>query len=150
MTSFIKSYNNDPFVGHLSTPITTSSTTKAFLNSLPIYRVGLSPLLKGLEIGMAHGYLIVGPFDKLGPLRDSEIAVLVGFLSSLGLLAILTVCLSMYGQVTFQDSNEVNNEILNNKDLLTRKNWNKFTSGFFIGSFGGASFAYLILLNLNL
>ncbi|CAM9094427.1 unnamed protein product [Discosporangium mesarthrocarpum] len=149
MTSFIKPYNNDPSVGHLSTPITTSAATKAFLGSLPAYRTGLSPLLRGLEIGMAHGYLLVGPFDKLGPLRNSEIALLAGFLSSLGLLAILTVCLTMYGGVTFQESKQVNKNIIS-KDILTGKNWKQFTSGFFIGSFGGASFAYLILLNLGL
>nr|YP_010032288.1 PsaL [Schizocladia ischiensis]QOW07495.1 PsaL [Schizocladia ischiensis] len=148
MTSFIKPYNNDPFVGHLSTPVTTSATTKAFLGSLPIYRSGLSPLLRGLEIGMAHGYLLVGPFDKLGPLRNSEIALLAGFLASLGLISILTTCLIMYGKVTFQESNEIKK--VANKDLLTGKNWNQFTSGFFIGAFGGASFAYLILLNLGL
>ena len=71
MTSFIKPYNDDPSVGHLSTPITSSAATKAYLASLPAYRKGLSPLLRGLEIGMAHGYLLLGPFEKLGPLRDS-------------------------------------------------------------------------------
>nr|YP_009182565.1 photosystem I protein L [Undaria pinnatifida]AKG49990.1 photosystem I protein L [Undaria pinnatifida]UXC96968.1 photosystem I protein L [Undaria pinnatifida]UXC97106.1 photosystem I protein L [Undaria pinnatifida]UXC97244.1 photosystem I protein L [Undaria pinnatifida] len=144
MTSFIKPYNDDPSVGHLSTPVTSSAATKAYLGSLPAYRKGLSPLLRGLEIGMAHGYLLLGPFEKLGPLRTSEISLLIGFLSSVGLVTILTVCLAMYGKVTFQDS-----EVINKNDLLNGKNWNQFTSGFFIGSFGGVSFAYLILLNLD-
>nr|YP_009736312.1 photosystem I reaction centre subunit XI [Scytosiphon promiscuus]YP_010147497.1 photosystem I protein L [Scytosiphon lomentaria]QDM58399.1 photosystem I reaction centre subunit XI [Scytosiphon promiscuus]QDM58542.1 photosystem I reaction centre subunit XI [Scytosiphon promiscuus]QQP22309.1 photosystem I protein L [Scytosiphon lomentaria]QTW91504.1 photosystem I subunit XI [Scytosiphon lomentaria]WAM64637.1 Photosystem I reaction centre subunit XI [Scytosiphon lomentaria] len=146
MTSFIKPYNNDPSVGHLSTPVTSSAATKAYLGSLPAYRKGLSPLLRGLEIGMAHGYLLLGPFEKLGPLRESEIALLIGFLSSVGLVTLLTVCLAMYGKVTFQESD---NDIINNNDLLNGKNWNQFTSGFFVGSFGGVSFAYLILLNLS-
>nr|YP_009505257.1 Photosystem I reaction centre subunit XI [Endarachne binghamiae]AXC47212.1 Photosystem I reaction centre subunit XI [Endarachne binghamiae] len=145
MTSFIKPYNNDPSVGHLSTPVTSSAATKAYLGSLPAYRKGLSPLLRGLEIGMAHGYLLLGPFEKLGPLRESEIALLIGFLSSVGLVTLLTVCLAMYGKVTFQESD---NDIINQNDLLNGKNWNQFTSGFFVGSFGGVSFAYLILLNL--
>ena len=68
MANFVKPYNNDPFVGHLSTPVTTSLSTRTFLSNLPAYRKGTSPLLKGLEIGMAHGYFLVGPFDKLGPL----------------------------------------------------------------------------------
>nr|YP_009227376.1 PsaL [Sargassum thunbergii]YP_010471257.1 photosystem I protein subunit XI [Sargassum confusum]QNO36045.1 PsaL [Sargassum hemiphyllum var. chinense]QXI87539.1 PsaL [Sargassum muticum]UEP18033.1 psaL [Sargassum kjellmanianum]UVW81577.1 photosystem I protein subunit XI [Sargassum siliquastrum]AMB49126.1 PsaL [Sargassum thunbergii] len=144
MTSFIKPYNNDPSVGHLSTPVTSSAATKAYLTSLPAYRKGLSPLLRGLEIGMAHGYLLLGPFEKLGPLRNSELAPLIGFLSSVGLITILTVCLAMYGKVTFDDSDSTNTI-----ELLTSKNWKQFTSGFFIGSFGGVSFAYLILLNLN-
>ena len=72
MSEFIKPYNNDPFVGNLSTPVTTSTATKLYLGNLPIYRKGLSPLLRGLEIGMAHGYFLIGPFYILGPLRNSE------------------------------------------------------------------------------
>ena len=49
MSEFIKPYNNDPFVGNLSTPVTTSTATKLYLGNLPIYRKGLSPLLRGLE-----------------------------------------------------------------------------------------------------
>lgn len=146
MTSFIKPYNNDPSVGHLSTPVTSSAATKAYLGSLPAYRKGLSPLLRGLEIGMAHGYLLLGPFEKLGPLRESEISLLIGFLSSVGLITILTVCLAMYGKVSFQD---LENDNIDKNDLLNGKNWAQFTSGFFVGSFGGVSFAYLILLNLE-
>ena len=146
MISFIRPFNDDPSVGHLSTPITSSAATKAYLSNLPAYRKGLSPLLRGLEIGMAHGYLLLGPFEKLGPLRESEIALLVGFLSASALTTILTICLAMYGKVSFQDVKEDKNST----DLLTFGNWNQFTSGFFIGSFGGISFAYLILLNLEL
>ena len=82
MSEFIKAYNNDPFVGNLSTPVTTSTATKLYLGNLPIYRKGLSPLLRGLEIGMAHGYFLIGPFYILGPLRNSENALLVGILCS--------------------------------------------------------------------
>ena len=146
MANFIKPYNNDPFVGHLSTPVTTSAATKAFLGNLPAYRSGLSPLLRGLEVGMAHGYLLVGPFDKLGPLRNSEIALLSGFLSAVGLIIILTLCLTIYGKVSFQDSTTK----ASNKDLLTETGWSQFTSGFLVGAFGGAGFAYLTLLNLSL
>jgi len=149
MANFIKPYNNDPFVGHLSTPVTTSAATKAFLGNLPAYRSGLSPLLRGLEVGMAHGYLLVGPFDKLGPLRNSEIALLSGFLSAVGLITILTLCLTIYGKVSFQESTK-NSSQLTNKDLLTEDGWSQFTSGFLVGAFGGAGFAYLTLLNLAL
>ena len=104
MTSFMKPYNDDPSVGHLSTPITSSAATKAYLASLPAYRKRLSPLLRGVEIGMAHGYLLLGPFEKLGPLRESELSLLIGFLSSVALVTLLTVCLAMDGKVTFEDS----------------------------------------------
>merc|ERR1712085_87131 len=91
MANFIKPYNDDPFVGHLATPITSSSLTRALLKNLPVYRFGLTPLLRGLEIGLAHGYFFIGPFYKLGPLRNSDTALLAGLLSTIGLIFILTL-----------------------------------------------------------
>nr|YP_010195721.1 photosystem I reaction center subunit XI [Crassiphycus birdiae]YP_010196953.1 photosystem I reaction center subunit XI [Crassiphycus corneus]YP_010197157.1 photosystem I reaction center subunit XI [Crassiphycus crassissimus]UAD83118.1 photosystem I reaction center subunit XI [Crassiphycus birdiae]UAD84757.1 photosystem I reaction center subunit XI [Crassiphycus corneus]UAD84961.1 photosystem I reaction center subunit XI [Crassiphycus crassissimus]UAD85164.1 photosystem I reaction center su len=141
MSDFIQSYNNDPFVGNLSTPVSTSTFTKGLLSNLPAYRRGLSPLLRGLEIGMAHGYFLVGPFDKLGPLRNTDVALLSGFLSAVGLIIILTVCLSMYGNVSF-DKND-------SKDILqTSEGWGQFTAGFLVGAVGGSGFAYLLLANI--
>ena len=143
MKDFIQPYNNDSFVGNLSTPISTSSFTKGLLSNLPAYRRGLSPLLRGLEIGMAHGYFLLGPFDKLGPLRNTDVALLSGFLSAVGLIIILTACLSIYGSVSFNvDKAEA-------KDLLqTSEGWGQFTAGFLVGSVGGAGFAYLLLTNI--
>jgi photosystem I subunit 11 len=149
MANFIKPYNNDSFVGHLSTPITNSAATKAFLGNLPAYRSGLSPLLRGLEVGMAHGYFLIGPFEKLGPLRNSPVALLVGFLSTIGLIVILTVCLTIYGNVTFKKTSNFY-ERFSNKDLQTFEGWGQFRSGFFIGAIGGAGVAYLLLSNLPL
>nr|YP_009511638.1 photosystem I reaction center subunit XI [Melanthalia intermedia]AXI97515.1 photosystem I reaction center subunit XI [Melanthalia intermedia] len=141
MPDFIRSYNNDPFVGNLSTPVSTSTFTKSFLSNLPAYRRGLSPLLRGLEIGMSHGYFLVGPFDKLGPLRNTDAALLSGFLSAVGLIIILTTCLSMYGNASFDKDDS--------KDLLqTREGWGQFTAGFLVGAVGGAGFAYLLLANI--
>jgi len=141
MKDFIQPYNKDPFVGNLSTPISTSSFTKGLLSNLPAYRRGLSPLLRGLEIGMAHGYFLVGPFDKLGPLRNTDVALLSGFLSAVGLIIILTTCLSMYGSVSFNKNDS--------KDLLqTAEGWGQFTAGFLVGAVGGAGFAYLLLANI--
>eukprot|EP01041_Mallomonas_annulata_P020512 gene20512-40309_t len=65
-------FQGDPFVGHLSTPVTTSNLTKSYLSLLPAYKAGLSPLLRGINIGFVHGYFLLGPFVKLGPLRDSQ------------------------------------------------------------------------------
>nr|YP_010337778.1 photosystem I subunit XI [Sahlingia subintegra]UNJ17363.1 photosystem I subunit XI [Sahlingia subintegra] len=141
MVDFIKPYNDDPFVGNLSTPISTSSFTQRLLSNLPAYRRGLSPLLRGLEIGMAHGYFLVGPFDKLGPLRNTDVGLLAGFLSAVGLIIILTTCLSMYGTVSFESDDS--------KDALqTTEGWGQFTAGFFVGAVGGSGFAYLLLTNI--
>lgn len=141
MTDFIKPYHENPFMGNLSTPVSTSSFTKTLISNLPAYRRGLSPLLRGLEIGMAHGYFLVGPFDKLGPLRNTDIALLSGFLSAVGLIIILTTCLSMYGNISFDKEDS--------KDLLqTADGWRQFTAGFLVGAIGGSGFAYLLLANL--
>ena len=104
MAQFIKPYNDDPFVGNLSTPISTSSFTRSFLSNLPAYRSGLSPLLRGLEIGMTHGYFLVGPFYKLGPLRSSDVALISGLFSSIGLIVIMAACLAIYGVVSFEEN----------------------------------------------
>ena len=141
MTDFIQPYNEDPFVGNLSTPISTSTFTRTLLSNLPAYRRGVTPLMRGSEIGMAHGYFLVGPFDKLGPLRNTEVALLSGFLSTVGLIIILTVCLLIYGNVSFDkdDSKEL---------LQTSEGWGQFTAGFLVGAVGGSGFAYLCLANI--
>lgn len=143
MTDFIKPYNSDAFVGNLSTPISTSSFTKNLLSNLPAYRKGLSPLLRGLEIGMAHGYFLIGPFDKLGPLRNTDVALLSGFLSTVGLIIILTACLSMYGSTSFNSNKQESTDV-----LQTSSGWSQFTAGFLVGSVGGSGFAYLLLANI--
>ena len=138
MPEFVKPYNDDPFVGNLATPVSTSSFTKKFLNNLPAYRVGVSPILRGLEIGLAHGYFLVGPFYKLGPLRNSDVALLSGLFSSIGLIFIMTACLAIYGVVSFEET-EITDK------LQTSKGWRQFTSGWLVGAIGGSTFAYILM-----
>jgi photosystem I subunit 11 len=137
----VSTFQDDPFVGHLSTPITTSTLTKTYLNLLPAYKNGLSPLLRGLNIGFVHGYFLLGPFAKLGPLRNSEVANFVGFVSDISLIIILTTALLIYGYVSFSDKKESKSNI----DFLNAKGWSQFTSGFIVGGFGGAGVAYMLL-----
>nr|BDA98105.1 photosystem I subunit XI [Proteomonas sp. NIES-1005] len=140
---FIKPYNDDPFVGNLATPVSTSSFTKSLLGNLPAYRPGLSPLLRGVEIGMTHGYFLVGPFYKLGPLRNSDVALLSGFFSSIGLIVILVACLTIYGIVSFEEGEP-------SDQLQSAQGWRQFTSGWLVGSIGGASFAFILISNIPL
>ena len=142
MANFIKPYNDDPFVGHLATPITSSSLTRAILKNLPAYRFGLTPLLRGLEIGLAHGYFLIGPFAKLGPLRNSDIGLLAGFLSTIGLILILTLGLTIYGTASFSQAKSTGNE------LQTKKSWDQFKGGFFVGACGSAGFAFICLSSI--
>ena len=144
MANFIKPYNDDPFVGHLATPITSSAVTRAILQNLPAYRFGLTPLLRGLEIGLAHGYFLIGPFAKLGPLRDSDIGLLAGFLSTIGLIVILTLGLTIYGVAAFGQEKSSRNP----NDLQTKKAWDQFKGGFFVGACGSAGFAFICLSSI--
>jgi photosystem I subunit 11 len=146
MANFIKPYNDDPFVGHLATPITSSALTRGILQNLPAYRSGLTPLLRGLEIGLAHGYFLMGPFVKLGPLRNSDIGLLAGFMSTIGLIIILTLGLTIYGIATFgQITLE---ELESGTNLQTRKAWDQFKGGFFVGACGSAGFAFICLSSI--
>ena len=142
MANFIKPYNDDPFVGHLATPITSSSLTRALLKNLPAYRFGLTPLLRGLEIGLAHGYFLIGPFAKLGPLRNSDIGLLAGFFSTVGLILILTLGLTIYGAASFSQ-NKISGDA-----LQTKKSWDQFKGGFFVGACGSAGFAFICLSSI--
>ena len=145
MANFIKPYNDDPFVGHLATPITSSSVTRAILQNLPAYRLGLTPLLRGLEIGLAHGYFLMGPFVTLGPLRNSEIALLSGFLSTIGLIIILTLGLTIYGVAAFGQGQTQSSS---KNDLQTKRAWDQFKGGFFVGACGSAGFAFICLSSI--
>ncbi len=51
--------NGDPFIGMFETPVTSSPLVAGFLSNLPAYRTQVSPLLRGTEIGLAHGFLVV-------------------------------------------------------------------------------------------
>ena len=141
---FVQPYNGDPFVGHLSTPISDSDFTRAFIGNLPIYRKGLSPLLRGLEVGMAHGYFVVGPWTKLGPLRDGANANLGGLISAVALILIATICLSAYGLASFQKEPAPDAD-----PLKTAEGWSQFAGGFFVGGMGGAFVAFFLLENFD-
>lgn len=136
--------------GNLATPINSSPLVRAYINNLPAYRSGLSPLRRGLEVGMAHGYWIIGPFAKLGPLRDTEIANLAGLLSTIGLIIISTLSISLYANsyppnptatITTPDAPD---------SFQSEHGWNEYAGGFLIGGIGGAALAYFLLNNIAL
>jgi photosystem I subunit XI len=138
----------NPEVSNLATPVNSSDVIKAFINNLPAYRGGLSAQRRGLEVGMAHGYLLLGPFTLLGPLRNSDHAHLSGLLSTVGLVVILTICLSLYASVHPAPPLASVTVPTSPSDLSDQKGWNEFNSGFLIGGIGGAAFGYLLLANV--
>jgi len=141
----------DPQVGNLETPLNSSAFTKAFIGNLPAYRKGLSPQRRGLEIGMAHGYLLYGPFALLGPLRDSDIPGLAGLLGAAGLVVILTACLSLYSGAGISPGIVKSTAPFSPPEALsTDEGWSEFAGGFLVGGIGGAVFAYLLAANMPL
>eukprot|EP00798_Chlamydomonas_sp_ICE-L_P021937 gene21937-28983_t len=59
----IQPINGDPFVGSFETPVTSAPIVAAYLSNLPAYRTGVAPLLRGVEIGLAHGFLMTAEVD---------------------------------------------------------------------------------------
>ncbi|CAL9131943.1 unnamed protein product [Musa textilis] len=153
----IQPINGDPFIGSLETPVTSSPLVAWYLSNLPAYRTAVSPLLRGVEVGLAHGYLLVGPFVKAGPLRNTEYAGAAGSLAAAGLVVILSVCLTMYGVASFKEGDPSTAPTLTltgrKKEadkLQTAEGWAQFTGGFFFGGISGVIWAYFLLYVLDL
>jgi len=147
----IKPFNGDPFVGNLATPISASNFTKVFISNLPAYRKNLSPIVRGLEVGLAHGYFLVGPEIIFGPLRDySAAANLGGLITALAIVLLGTAGMSAYGLVTFkQDGTFTSANAQTPEALKTAEGWSQFSAGFFLGGAGGAFVAYFLLENFT-
>lgn len=117
----------------------------------------MSPLLRGIEVGLAHGFLLVGPFVKTGPLRNTEYAAAAGSLAAGGLVVILSICLTMYGIASFDEgepsvapSLTLTGRKKEPDQLQTADGWSKFAGGFFFGGISGVIWAYFLLYVLNL
>ncbi|KAE8720772.1 Photosystem I reaction center subunit XI [Hibiscus syriacus] len=148
--------NGDPFIGSLETRITSSPLIAWYLSNLPAYSTAVSPLLRGVEVGLAHGFLLVGPFVKAGPLRNTPVAGRAGSLAAAGLV-ILSICLTMYGVALFKEGEPSTTPSLTltgrkkePDQLQTADGWAKFTGGFFFGGISGVTWAYFLLYVLNL
>jgi photosystem I subunit 11 len=147
----IRPYNGDPFIGNLETPINSSPIARAYINNLPAYRRNVAPLVRGIEIGLAHGFFLLGPETLLGPLRETDVAFVGGLLTAIAIILVATVGMSIYGIVSFRTGNEF--EVQNPdtpSELKTAEGWSQLTGGFFIGGMGGAFVAYLLLANFDI
>lgn len=153
----IEPLNGDPFIGSLETPVTSSPLIAWYLSNLPAYRTAVSPLLRGIEVGLAHGFFLVGPFVKAGPLRNTEYAGAAGSLAAAGLVIILSVCLTMYGIASFKPgeaplapSLTLTGRKKEGDKLQTAEGWASFSGGFFFGGISGVTWAYILLYVLNI
>lgn len=144
MTQDVVKPADDPQIGNLATPINSSAFTKALINNLPAYRPGLSPQRRGLEIGMAHGYLLFGPFALTSQFRNTGVSDLVGLIEAVILVVILTLCLSVYSSVGVKKPISTVTVPNPPEALGTQEGWSEFAGSFLVGGIGGAAFAYLI------
>jgi len=127
-------YAGDQGAGFLESPITNSMMTKMILGNLAAYREGLTSKARGLEIGLAHGYLFFGPFFKMGPMRASAVADYAGLMSTMAFVLMLTMALTAYSYI------DEDNETIFDKE---------FNGGFLAGGWGSAVFAFLCVHAAN-
>jgi len=122
----------------VQTPVTNGAFATQFVNNLAFYREGLKPWQRGLEIGMAHGYFIIGPFVSLGPLRNTPEAATVGLLAGCALIGIVSVGGLLFGSTikpTFFDK-EGDAPAAGFQEMI---NWHA------LGGIGGAGFAHALI-----
>ena len=139
----------DPQRGNMETPINTSRFTRWFINILPAYRQGITPLRRGLEVGIAHGYWLIGPFVKLGPLRDTDVANIAGLLSTLGMVAISALAIELYANSNPPQPIATVTTPNPPSAFKTVEGWNSYVPGFLLGGLGGAVLAYFVLSNIE-
>lgn len=138
---FVKPNPSEMEVETAMASVSFSDTTVTFLRNLPIYRKGLSPIVRGLEVSLAHGYFLVGFFVVLMPWQSKGLAPLGALLATLAVVLILAMVLSIY------DNRQVGAA---NKVFYWQKNpedWSLFRGGFMVGGSSGAFLAYLLLEN---
>jgi photosystem I subunit XI len=148
----VQPYKGDPCHGNLSTPINDSEIVRAYINNLPAYRPGLSPFMRGLEIGMAHGYFLVGPEVVVGPLRETAHgANLSGLITAIFITASACLGISIFALTTFQDKDRKGYSHDNDdlRPLRNKQDWFQLNSGIFLGAMGGAVFAFVLLENFD-
>ncbi|MBW4659318.1 MAG: photosystem I reaction center subunit XI [Drouetiella hepatica Uher 2000/2452] len=139
----------DSQYGDLETPINSSVFVRRFVGNLSAYRPGLSPLRRGLEVGLAHGYLLVGPFAKFNPLRYTESGTLVALLSTLGLVLISSVLIVLYAASNPPKPLSATAAPTPPDAFQSKKGWNDYAKGFLLGGAVGAIAAYFILANFD-
>jgi len=129
----------EPFAGdQVQTPVTSGLFAKQYVNNMAFYREGLKPWQRGLEIGMAHGYFLIGPFVSLGPLRNTPEAATVGLLCGCAVVGIVSVGGLIFGSTI--------------KPRLFDKEGDTPAAGFIelinwhaVGGIGGAGFAHALI-----
>jgi photosystem I subunit XI len=136
---------HDPQTGNLATPINSSKLVTTYFKNLPAYRQGLTPLRRGLEAGLFHGYILLGPFAKLNPLRDTPEANFIGLLSTFGMVLISAAAIALYAASNPPQPIRTVTTPNPPEELKHPFGWNQYAFGFLAGGAIGAVIAYALL-----
>jgi len=129
----------EPFAGdQVQSPVTDSLAAKQYINNMAFYREGLKPWQRGLEIGLAHGYFLVGPFTALGPLRNTPEAATVGLLAGIAVVGIVSVGGLIFGQT-------IKPTRFDKEGDKPAVGFNEMIQWHAAGGIGGAAFAHILL-----
>lgn len=140
----IQPVSGDPQIGNLETPINSSGLARAYINALPAYRKNISAQRRGLEIGMAHGYWLFGPYAVASQFRNSTVSDVVGLFEAIVSIVVLTLALSLYASVGAQRPVATVPAQNPPQTYATEEGWSEFAGGFLIGGVGGAVIAYFV------
>ena len=140
---------NDPCAGDLVTPVNSNIAIKAIVNTLPIYRKGLSIRARGIQLGSAFGFVLYGPFTILGPMRNSVYSEIIGLFSTIGGITILATLFYLYGQAGGNFYKPPANPTVSNppEDLFNHGNWSEFQNYFWLGGLLGSVVAWFTYSN---
>jgi photosystem I subunit XI len=139
----------DPQGSNLATPINSSKFTKWLINILPAYRQGISPLRRGIEVGLAHGYWLIGPFFKFNPLRFTDGGAVAALASSISLITISALTIVLYAASNPPPPLATHTNPHPPAGFDRPQVWNQYATGFAIGGIIGTSIAYAILTNVD-
>lgn len=135
----IKWRGPEMFAGdQVQTPVTNGAFAVQFVNNLAFYREGLKPWQRGLEVGMAHGYFIIGPFVALGPLRNTPEAATVGLLAGCALIGIVSVGGLLFGAT-------IKPTLFDKKGDAPAAGYQEMINWHALGGIGGAGFAHALI-----
>jgi len=122
----------------VQTPVTSGLFAKQYVNNMAFYREGLKPWQRGLEIGMAHGYFLIGPFVALGPLRNTPEAATVGLLAGCALVGIVSVGGLIFGST-------IKPRLFDKEGDAPAAGFQEMINWHALGGLGGAGFAHALI-----
>lgn len=104
---------------------------------------------RGLEVGLAHGYWLYGPFVTFNPLRHTEYADMIALASTIGLVIISALAISLYAASNPPRPLSTLTTPNPPEALNSPRGWSSYAQGFLVGGLIGAAIAYLIIANFN-